>query len=88
MINITKEDVICLLNEIETIETSLENKTGFNSYDYFLTEVLMMDNGQLFKLLNTDYNGDNQRKCIEQLVNFISEYFNLPYYYVSKSERT
>ena len=77
--------MICLLQEIESMEASLELETGFNCYDYFLTDTLMMNSEQVLECLNSQK--DNQRWLMNRLMDFVSEYFNLQYQYDPKDER-
>ena len=86
MIKLTKTDLICLLQEIENMEATIELETGFNCYDYFLTDILMMNSEQVLECLNSK--ADNQRWLMNQLIDFVSEYFNLQYQYEPKDERT
>ncbi|WP_449457791.1 hypothetical protein [Streptococcus suis] len=86
MIKLTKTDLICLLLEIENMEATIELETGFNCYDYFLTDILMMNSEQVLECLNSKE--DNQRWLMNQLIDFVSEYFNLQYQYEHKDERT
>ena len=86
MIKLTKTDLICLLLEIENMEATIELETGFNCYDYFLTDILMMNSEQVLECLNSKE--DNQRWLMNQLIDFVSEYFNLQYQYEPKDERT
>ena len=85
MIKLTTNDMICLLQEIESMEASLELETGFNCYDYFLTDTLMMNSEQVLECLNSQK--DNQRWLMNRLMDFVSEYFNLQYQYDPKDER-
>ena len=84
MIKLTTNDLICLLQEIESMEAALELETGFNSYDYFLTDILMMNSEQVLKCLNSQQ--DNQRWLMNRLTDFVSEYFNIQYLYDPKNE--
>ena len=77
--------MICLLQEIESMEASLELETGFNCYDYFLTDTLMMNSEQVLECLNSQK--DNQRWLMNRLMDFVSDYFNLQYQYDPKDER-
>ena len=86
MIKLTKTDLICLLLEIENMESTIELETGFNCYDYFLTDILMMNSEQVLECLNSKE--DNPRWLMNRLIDFVSEYFNLQYQYESKDERT
>lgn len=86
MIKLTKTDLICLLLEIENMEATIELETGFNCYDYFLTDILMMNSEQVLECLNSKE--DNPRWLMNHLIDFVSEYFNLQYQYESKDERT
>lgn len=86
MIKLTKTDLICLLQEIENMEATIELETGFNCYDYFLTDILMMNFEQVLECLNSKE--DNQRWLMNRLIDFVSEYFNLQYQYDPKDERT
>ncbi|MCQ8267182.1 hypothetical protein NF408_04255 [Streptococcus suis] len=86
MIKLTKTDLICLLLEIENMEATIELETGFNCYDYFLTDILMMNSEQVLEYLNSKE--DNPRWLMNRLIDFVSEYFNLQYQYESKDERT
>lgn len=86
MIKLTKTDLICLLLEIENMEATIELETGFNCYDYFLTDILMMNSEQVLECLNSKE--DNPRWLMNRLIDFVSEYFNLQYQYESKDERT
>lgn len=87
MIKLTKKDLIALLLEIEHIEASLEYETGFNCYDYLLTNILMMTHEQVLDCLNRDNNTKEQKELIHDLILFIREYFNIQYHYDSTSER-
>ena len=49
MIKLTKTDLICLLQEIENMEATIELETGFNCYDYFLTDILKMNSEQVLE---------------------------------------
>ena len=53
MIKLTKTDLICLLLEIENMESTIELETGFNCYDYFLTDILKMNSEQVLECLNS-----------------------------------
>ena len=75
-----------LLLEIENMEATIELETGFNCYDYFLTDTLMMNTEQVFECLNSKE--DNPRWLMNRLTDFVSEYFNLQYQYEPKNERT
>ena len=86
MIKLTKTDLICLLLEIENMESTIELETGFNCYDYFLTDILMLNSEQVLECLNSK--ADNPRWLMNRLIDFVSEYFNLQYQYESKDERT
>ncbi|MDD7565969.1 MULTISPECIES: hypothetical protein [Streptococcus] len=86
MIKLTKTDLICLLLEIENMEATIELETGFNCYDYFLTDILMMNSEQVLECLNSQK--DNQRWFMNRLTDFVSEYFNIQYQYDPKDERT
>lgn len=86
MIKLSTNDLICLLQEIEGIEATLELETGFNSYDYFLTDILKMNSEQVLECLNSKE--DNPRWLMNRLNDFVSEYFNLQYQYEAKDERT
>ena len=86
MIKLTKTDLICLLLEIENMESTIELETGFNCYDYFLTDILNMNSEQVLECLNSKE--DNPRWLMNRLIDFVSEYFNLQYQYESKDERT
>ncbi|WP_165624016.1 hypothetical protein [Streptococcus equi] len=86
MIKLSTNDLICLLQEIESIEATLELETGFNSYDYFLTDILKMNSEQVLECLNSKE--DNPRWLMNRLNDFVSEYFNLQYQYEAKDERT
>ena len=86
MIKLTKTDLICLLLEIENMEATIELETGFNCYDYFLTDILMMNSEQVLECLNSKE--DNPKWLMNRLIDFVSEYFNLQYQYESKDERT
>ncbi|CYU41208.1 hypothetical protein [Streptococcus suis] len=86
MIKLTKTDLICLLHEIENMEATIELETGFNCYDYFLTDILMMNSEQVLECLNSQK--DNQRWFMNRLTDFVSEYFNIQYQYDPKDERT
>lgn len=86
MIKLTTNDLICLLQEIENMEATLELETGFNSYDYFLTDILMMNSEQVLECLNSKE--DNPRWLMNRLTDFVSECFNLQYQYEPKDERT
>ena len=85
MIKLTKTDLICLLLEIENMEATIELETGFNCYDYFLTDILMMNSEQVLECLNSKE--DNPRWLMNRLIDFVSEYFNLQYQYDPKDER-
>lgn len=87
MIKLTKSELIVLLLEIEHIETSLEYETGFNSYDYFLTNILMMNPEQVLNCVTMDHDSQMQNKLIHNLIHFVSEYFNIQYQYDSTTER-
>lgn len=87
MIKLTKSELIVLLLEIEHIETSLEYETGFNSYDYFLTNILLMTPGQVLDCLNMDHSTRKQQELIHSLIHFVSEYFNIQYRYDPTTER-
>ena len=86
MIKLTKTDLICLLLEIENMESTIELETGFNCYDYFLTDILKMNSEQVLECLNSKE--DNPRWLMNRLIDFVSECFNLQYQYESKDERT
>ncbi|MFH6614966.1 hypothetical protein QE521_01290 [Streptococcus suis] len=86
MIKLTKTDLICLLLEIENMETTIELETGFNCYDYFLSDVLMMSSEQVLECLTSQR--DNPRWLMNRLIDFVSEYFNLQYQYEPKDEGT
>ncbi|HEM3634281.1 TPA: hypothetical protein U1C38_002159 [Streptococcus suis] len=86
MIKLTKTDLICLLLEIENMEATIELETGFNCYDYFLTDILMMNSEQVLECLNSKE--DNSRWLMNRLIDFVSEYFNIQYQYEPKDERT
>ncbi|MDG3136800.1 hypothetical protein [Streptococcus suis] len=86
MIKLTKTDLICLLLEIENMEATIELETGFNCYDYFLTDILKMNSEQVLECLNSKE--DNPKWLMNRLIDFVSEYFNLQYQYESKDERT
>lgn len=86
MIKLTKTDLICLLQEIENMEATIELETGFNCYVYFLTDILMMTSEQVLECLNSKE--DNPRWLMNRLTDFVSEYFNLQYQYEPKDERT
>ena len=86
MIKLTTNDLICLLQEIENMETTIELETGFNCYDYFLTDILKMNSEQVLECLNSKE--DNPKWLMNRLIDFVSEYFNLQYQYESKDERT
>ncbi|HGI4101714.1 TPA: hypothetical protein ACJSO9_001859 [Streptococcus agalactiae] len=85
MIKLATNDLICLLQEIENMEATIELETGFNCYDYFLTDTLMMNSEQVLECLNSQK--DNQRWLMNHLTDFVSEYFNLQYQYEPKNER-
>lgn len=85
MIKITTNELICLLFEIEQIEASLEYETGFNCYDYFLTDILMMSSEQVLECLNSQK--DNPRWLMNRLTDFVGEYFNIQYQYEPTNER-
>lgn len=87
MIKITTTELICLLFEIEQIEAALEYETGFNCYDYFLTDILMMNHAQILDCLTMSHNTQKQKELIHTLIDFISEYFNIEYQYDPASER-
>lgn len=55
MMKLTKSDLVALLLEIEHIEAAFEYQTGFNSYDYFLNEVLKMNNEQVLNCVTMDH---------------------------------
>ncbi|HEM3643014.1 TPA: hypothetical protein U1C94_000332 [Streptococcus suis] len=86
MIKLTKTDLICLLLEIENMEATIELETGFNCYDYFLTNNLMMSSEQVLECLNSKE--DKPRWLMNRLIDFVSEYFNLQYQYEPKDEGT
>lgn len=86
MIKLTKTELICLLLEIENMEATIELETGFNCYDYFLTDILMMNSEQVLECLNSKE--DNSRWLMNRLIDFVSEYFNIQYQYEPKDERT
>ncbi|HEM3590784.1 TPA: hypothetical protein U1C03_001971 [Streptococcus suis] len=86
MIKLTKTDLICLLLEIENMEATIELETGFNCYDYFLTNNLMMSSEQVLECLNSKE--DNPRWLMNRLIDFVSEYFNLQYQYEPKDGGT
>lgn len=79
MIKLTKTDLICLLQEIENMEAAIELETGFNCYDYFLTDILMMSSKQVFESLNSQQ--ESERWLMNRLTDFVSEYFNIRYQY-------
>ena len=85
MIKLTTNDLICLLQEIENMEATLELETGFNSYDYILTDILKMNSEQVLKCLNSQK--DNHRWLMNRLTDFVSEYFNIQYQYDPEYER-
>ena len=85
MIKITTTELIYLLFEIEQIEASLEYETGFNCYDYFFTDILMMSSEQVLECLNSQK--DNPRWLMNRLMDFVSEYFNIQYQYEPTNER-
>lgn len=85
MIKLTKNDLICLLQEIENMEATIELETGFNCYDYFLTDTLMMNSEQVLECLNSQK--DKPRWLMNRLTDFVSEYFNIQYQYDPKDER-
>ncbi|EUC80394.1 MULTISPECIES: hypothetical protein [Streptococcus] len=85
MIKITTTELIYLLFEIEQIEAALEYETGFNCYDYFLTDILMMSSEQVLECLNSQK--DNPRWLMNRLMDFVSEYFNIQYQYEPTNER-
>ena len=85
MIKLTTNDLICLLQEIENMEATIELETGFNCYDYFLTDILKMNSEQVLECLNSQK--DNQRWLMNRLTDFVSEYFNIQYQYDPKDER-
>ncbi|HEL1630539.1 TPA: hypothetical protein TXL51_002056 [Streptococcus suis] len=86
MIKVSKKDLISLLEEIESMEAIIEIETGFNCYEYFLTDILMMTSEQVLECLNSKE--DNPRWLMNRLTDFVSEYFNLQYQYEPKDERT
>ena len=85
MIKLTKTDLICLLLEIENMESTIELETGFNCYDYFLTDILKMNSEQVLECLNSKE--DNPRWLMNRLTDFVSEYFNIQYQYDPEYER-
>lgn len=85
MIKLTTNDLICLLQEIENMEATIELETGFNCYDYFLTDTLMMNFEQVLECLNSQK--DKPRWLMNRLTDFVSEYFNIQYQYDPKDER-
>lgn len=85
MIKLTTNDLICLLQEIENMEATIELETGFNCYDYFLTDILMMNSEQVLECLNSK--ADNPRWLMNRLTDFVSEYFNIQYQYDPEYER-
>lgn len=84
---LTKSDLVALLLEIEHIEAALEYQTGFNSYDYFLNEVLKTNNEQVLNCVTMDHDSQMQSKLIHNLIHFVSEYFNIQYRYDPTTER-
>ncbi|HFI0510238.1 TPA: hypothetical protein ACGOX6_001989 [Streptococcus suis] len=85
MIKLTKSDLICLLLEIENMETTIELETGFNCYDYILSDVLMMSSEQVLECLTSQR--DNERWLMNRLTDFVGEYFNIRYQYDPTNER-
>lgn len=85
MIKLSTNDLICLLQEIESMEATIELETGFNCYDYFLTDTLMMHSEQVLECLNSQK--DKPRWLMNRLTDFVSEYFNIQYQYDPKDER-